>query len=76
MVIEIGCWKWFNTVLKNAGIEATDKNKEKIDKVIHQYISQQASYGRCSPEWGKARKQIQENEEMKKELIGKLKALV
>jgi len=66
----------FNNVLKDAGVEATDKNKEKIDKIIHQHISQQASYGRCSPQWSKARKQIQENEEMKKELIKELRALV
>jgi hypothetical protein len=57
-------------------VEVTDKNKEKIDDVIHKYISQQASYGRCSPDWSKARKQIQENEKMKNELIQKLQALV
>jgi hypothetical protein len=72
----MGCWKWFNGVLKEARVEVTDKNKEKIDDVIHKYISQQASYGRCSPDWSKARKQIQENEKMKNELIQKLQALV
>lgn len=72
----MGCWKWFNGVLKEAGVEATDKNKGKIDDIIHKYISEQASYGRCSPNWSKARKQIQENEQMRKELIQKLMALV
>jgi predicted Fe-Mo cluster-binding NifX family protein len=69
----MACWKWFNSILKEAGIEVTDKNKEKIDRVIHQYISEQASYGRCSPVWSKARKEIQTNEKMKKELIQKLR---
>ncbi|NWF86698.1 hypothetical protein HXY32_02650 [Candidatus Bathyarchaeota archaeon] len=71
----MGCWKWFNSVLKEAGVEAADKNKEKIDDIIHKYISEQASYGRCSSSWSKARKQIQENEQMRKELIQKLRTL-
>jgi len=72
---KMGCWKWFNNVLKEAEIEVTDKNKEKIDEVIHKYISEQASYGRCSPNWSKARKEILANEKLKKELVQKLKAL-
>jgi hypothetical protein len=75
MVMEMGCWKWFNDVLKEAKVEVTDKNKEKIDQVIHRYISEQASYGHCSPHWSKARKEIQANEKMRKELIEKLQSL-
>jgi predicted Fe-Mo cluster-binding NifX family protein len=74
MVIGMACWKWFNSVLKEAGVEVTDANKVKIDKVIHEYINEQASYGHCSPHWSKARKEIQANEKMKKDLIEKLKA--
>ena len=70
----MGCWKWFNGVLKEAGLEVTDKNKEKVDEVIHRYIGEQSSYGRCSADWRKARKEIQENEKMKQELIKKLRA--
>jgi predicted Fe-Mo cluster-binding NifX family protein len=70
----MACWKWFNGVLKDAGIEVTDANKAKIDEVIHKYIDAQISYGRCSPNWSKARKEVQANEKMKKELIQKLKA--
>jgi len=72
----LGCWKWFNSVLKEAEVNVTDKNKGKIDEVIHKYIGEQSSYGRCSADWRKARKEIQESPEMKKELIEKLKALV
>jgi len=72
----LGCWKWFNGVLKEADVEITDKNKDKIDEVIHQYIGEQSSYGRCSTDWKKARKEIQESPEMKKELVEKLKALI
>jgi predicted Fe-Mo cluster-binding NifX family protein len=73
--VKMGCWKWFNDVLKEAGVEVTDKNKMKIDDVIHQYISEQASYGRCSPNWSTAKKQVLGNEQMKKELIQKLKTV-
>jgi hypothetical protein len=72
----LGCWKWFNGVLKEAEVNVTDKNKGKIDEVIHKYISEQSSYGRCSADWRKARKEINASPEMKKELIEKLKALV
>lgn len=72
----MGCWKWFNSVLEEAGVEVTDKNKQKIDDVIHKYVNEQASYGRCSPNWSKARKEIQANEKMKKELIQKLQTLI
>ena len=72
----MGCWKWFNGVLKEAEVNVTDKNKGKIDEVIHKYISEQSSYGRCSADWRKARKEINASPEMKKELIEKLKTLV
>ena len=70
----MACWKWFNGVLKEAGIEVTDANKAKIDEVIHKYINAQISYGHYSPNWSKARKEVQANEKMKNELIQKLKA--
>jgi hypothetical protein len=70
------CWKWFNNVLKEAKVEVTDKNKSKVDEVIHKYIGEQSSYGRCSADWRKARKEIEADEKMKKELIQKLQTLV
>jgi hypothetical protein len=70
------CWKWFGSVLKEAGVEANDSNKEKIDAVIHKYIGEKSSYGRCSADWRKARKEIQGDEKMKQELIAQLKALI
>jgi hypothetical protein len=76
MVNFLGCWKWFNGVLKDAQVEVTDENKDKIDQVIHKYIGEQSSLGRCSADWRKARKQIKESPEMKQELISQLKALV
>jgi hypothetical protein len=62
--------------LKEAGVEATAENKEKIDVVIHKYIGEQSSYGRCSPDWKVARKEIAGDEKMKAELIAQLKKLV
>jgi hypothetical protein len=72
----LGCWKWFNSVLEEAEVKVTDKKKGEIDEVIHKFIGEQSSYGRCSANWRKARKEIQESPEMKKELIEKLKTLV
>jgi uncharacterized protein YutD len=69
------CWKWFNSVLKEAGIEVSDENREKIDAVIHEYIDEQASYGCCSNYWRKARKEIEVNEQMRQELIEKLRSI-
>jgi predicted Fe-Mo cluster-binding NifX family protein len=70
------CWKWFEGMLKEAGVKVTDKNREKIDQVIHHYVGEQSSYGRCSADWRKARKEIQENDEMKQELIEKLRSAI
>jgi hypothetical protein len=70
------CWKWFCSVLKEAGVEANDKNKEKIDAAIHKYIGAQSSYGKCSADWKKAKKEIIGDEKMKAELIAQLKKLI
>jgi hypothetical protein len=69
------CWKWFGTLMKEAGVEPSESNKGKIDSVIHNYIGEQSSYGRCSAEWKKAKKEIVANEKMKKELLEQLKSL-
>ncbi len=49
---------------------------KKVDDAIHKLIREQASYGQCSADWRKARKEIEADEKMKEELIAKLKALV
>jgi hypothetical protein len=69
------CWKWFNSVLEEANVTLTNKNKAKVDDVIHKYIGEQSSMGKCSPEWKKARVKIKENPKLKAELIAKLKPL-
>ena len=61
--------------MKEAGIEVNDKNKEKIDAVIHKYIGEQSSYGRCSADWKKAKKEVATDEKMKAELIAQLKKI-
>jgi predicted Fe-Mo cluster-binding NifX family protein len=71
----MACWKWFNNALKEAGIEVTNTNKEKVDEIIHKYIGGQSSYGRCSADWKKARKEIESSKEMRKELIERLRTL-
>jgi hypothetical protein len=71
----MGCWKWFNSALQEANLTVTDKNRAKIDDLIHKYIGEQSSYGNCSADWKKARVEIKGNPKMKAELIAKLKAL-
>jgi predicted Fe-Mo cluster-binding NifX family protein len=70
------CWKWFDGMLKEAGIKVTEKNKDKVDMVIHRYIGEQSGYGRCSADWRKARKEIEKDAAMKKELIQQLKTAI
>ena len=71
----MGCWKWFNSVLQEANVTITDKNKTKIDDIIHKNIGEQSSYGKCSADWKKARVEIKESVKVKAELIAKLKAV-
>jgi len=63
-------------MLKEAGVKVTDKNKDKVDKVIHRYVGEQSSYGRCSADWRKARKEIQNDEAMEKEAIEQLQTAI
>lgn len=72
----MGCWKWFNGVLKEANVTVSDKNEAKIEETIHKYIGEKSSLGKCSADWKKARVQIQESPEMKAELIAELKKLI
>ena len=71
----MGCWKWFNGILKEAEIEVTDTNRDKIDEIIHQYIGERSHYGRCLADWKKARKYIKSDEEMSKELVKRLRSI-
>ena len=61
--------------MKEAGIEANDKNQGAIDEVIHKYIGEQSRMGKCSPDWKKAKKEIAADEKMKAELIEQLQKL-
>jgi hypothetical protein len=72
----LGCWKWFDKVLKENGINITDQNRDKIDKIIHQYIGEQSRLGRCSADWKKARKEVKANEQMRQELVEQIQSLV
>ena len=69
----MGCWRWFKGVLKEAGIEVTEENREKIDEVIHEVIRENSEYKRCSGDWRKVGKLIKANESEKKKLIEKLR---
>jgi len=71
----MGCWKWFKGVLKEADIEVTAKNREKIDEAIHEFIGKTSRYEHCSPDWTKAGKKIKVDESERKKLIERLRAI-
>lgn len=69
----MGCWKWFNSVLKEAGVEVTPKNRDKIDLVIHKHIGEHSQYGMCSAEWTTKGKKVKMDEKERKKLIEAVK---
>jgi hypothetical protein len=71
----MGCWKWFDKFLMEAGIEVIEEHREEINEVIHRYIGEKASYGRCSTAWRKAREKIEANEQLKQNLAKELRLL-
>jgi hypothetical protein len=75
-VISLGCWKWFNGVLKEAGVTVTPKNRAKIDEVIHKHIGEHAQHETCSAGWVAAGKKVKMDEKEKKKLIEAVKAAV
>jgi len=72
----MGCWKWFNGVLKEAGVTVTPENQAKIDKVIHQHIDEHSKYGQCSAAWKSMGKKVKMDEKEKEKLIASVKAAV
>jgi len=70
----MGCWRWFKRVLKEAGIEVTDENRERIDEAVHEVIGKTSKYERCSGDWRKVGKKIEADENEKRKLIEKLRA--
>lgn len=70
----MGCWRWFNSVLKEAGVAVTPKNRTKIDKVIHEYIGAKAEYEHCSADWTKEGKKVKMDLKEKEKLIKAVKS--
>jgi len=71
----MGCWKWFNKVLDEAGVEVNEDNEARVEEVIHKYIGEQSKYGRCSSDWRKASKEVRDDPAMRQELIEALQTL-
>jgi len=70
----MGCWKWFNSILKEAGIEVTDENREKIDEAVHEFIGEKAKYMRCSADWKAMSKKVKADEKARKKLVENVRA--
>jgi len=69
----MGCWRWFNGILKDAGVTVTPQNRAKIDKAIHQHIGEHSQYEQCSAEWRATGKKVKMDEKEKKRLIESVK---
>jgi len=72
----MGCWRWFGSVLKEAGVTVTPQNRAKIDKVIHEYIGAKAEYEHCSANWSKASKKIKMDAKEKEKLVKAVKTAI
>jgi len=72
--IVMGCWRWFSSVLKEAGVTVTPQNRARIDKVIHEYIGAKAEYEHCSSDWMKSGKNIKMDAKERGKLIKALKS--
>jgi hypothetical protein len=70
----MGCWKWFNGILQEAGVTVTPQNRAKIDAVIHKHIGEHSSYEHCSAQWTAMGKKVKMDEKEKKILIVDVKA--
>lgn len=70
----MSCWKWFNTVLDEAGVEVNEENKNRIDMVIQDYVENNSRNGRCSAVLSEAGSQIVEDGGMKRELVQRVRA--
>ncbi len=71
----MGCWRWFNKALKEAGVEVTEENEDKVEEVIHEFIGETSKYGSCSHDWKKAGKKMREDEADREKLIENLRAI-
>jgi hypothetical protein len=70
----MGCWRWFNGILKEADVKVTPENRAKIDKVIHQHIGEHSKHEQCSAEWTAKGKKVKMDEKEKKKLVEVVKA--
>ncbi|NLI73214.1 MAG: hypothetical protein GX369_00360 [Euryarchaeota archaeon] len=69
----MACWNWFNNILEEAGVEVTEDNRDFIDAVLEQYLSERSAQGRCSRIPSKASDQISGDRNLRDELIERLK---
>jgi hypothetical protein len=67
------CWKWFNVMLEEAGVEVTEENKDRVDAVIHEYVNARSAVGLCSVVMREASGQIAGDKTMRQELIEKIR---
>ena len=69
----MSCWKWFNKMLDDAGVQVTEENRDRIDAVIEEYISHISAHGKCSNIPSEASGQISKDHTLRDELIERLR---
>ncbi|KQM12559.1 hypothetical protein AOA80_01285 [Methanomassiliicoccales archaeon RumEn M1] len=69
----MSCWKWFNKMLDDAGVQVTEENRDRIDAVIQDYIEMRSAHGRCSRIPSEASGQISADRTLRDELIERLR---
>jgi hypothetical protein len=69
----MGCWRWFNSILKEAGIEVRG-GIERIDASVHEFIGEKAKYMCCSGDWKAMSKKVKVDEETRKKLVKNVRA--
>lgn len=69
----MSCWKWFNKMLDDAGVQVTEENRDRIDAVIEDYIAKRSADGKCSRIPSEASGQISGDRTLRDELIERLR---
>jgi uncharacterized 2Fe-2S/4Fe-4S cluster protein (DUF4445 family) len=69
----MSCWKWFNIILEEAGVEVNEENRDRIDEVLSDYVADRSSCGLCSVVVSEASGQIAGDRDMREELIERVR---
>ncbi len=67
------CWKFFNAILEEAGVEVSEENRDRLDKVFSDFVEEKAKAGKCSLDMPEASAQIHESRTLRQELLDRVR---